>query len=95
MRPLIHATFMTLVLAVAGVIQATVTNPLDGKSPLCKKKSNQTNPYFGLVFDAGKVNTWIVEGHLKKRKNQKVYYLRGTSEVFWEVAYRTKIVLNR
>ena len=48
-----------------------------------------------MVFDAGKVNTWIVEGHLKKRKNQKVYYLRGISEVFWEVAYRTKIVLNR
>ena len=95
MRPLIYATFITLVLAVAGVVQATVINQLDGKSLLCKNKSNQTNPYFGLIFDAGKVNTWIVVGHLKKRKNQKIYYLRGTSEVFWEVAYRTEIVLNR
>ena len=63
MRPLIYATFITLVLAVAGVVQATVINQLDGKSLLCKNKSNQTNPYFGLVFDAGKVSTWIVVGH--------------------------------
>ena len=37
MRPLIYATFITLVLAVAGVVQATVINQLDGKSLLCKK----------------------------------------------------------
>ena len=82
MRPLIYATFITLVHTVAGVVQATVINQLDGKLLLCKNKSNQTNPYFGSIFDSGKVNTWIVVGHLKKRKNQKVYYLRGTSEVF-------------
>ena len=84
MRSVIYGTFLTVVLAVAGGVQA---NELDGKSLLCKYTKTPTShaPYVGFVFDRGKVTKWIVRGHTKTKEYPKPieYHLKGTSMVWW------------
>jgi len=85
MRSVIYGGLITAVLAFVGMAQAA--NDLDGKTLLCKEWSNRkkNNPYYGFIFDAGKVTRWEVKGYSKVEPYHlpQRYTLSGPDEVWW------------
>ena len=84
MRSVVYGSAIIAVLAFVGMAQAA--NALDGKAILCKDHLNKNNPYFGFVFDAGKVTRWEVQGYLKVNPYyvSPSYFLIGPDEVLWD-----------
>jgi hypothetical protein len=81
MRSAIYGVIFTAFLASAGIVQA---GDLDGKALLCTDGNKSFTYTFGLVFDQGKVTSWMVKGYIKTIQYTQQYQLRGTTYVDWK-----------
>ena len=83
MRTIIYGSVITVVLAFVGMAQAA--NDLDGKALLCQDehKSRKDNPYYGFVFDDGKVKKWEARGYSKVFSDPNAYRVIGQTKVIW------------
>lgn len=97
MRSTIYAVIFSTLFWCVGTAEAA--NDLDGKALLCKDSRLDTDhPFYGLVFEKGKVTRIHVDGYSKVSPyRDKDYNLRGTKEVWWHyVPFREwTISLNR
>ncbi|MDC0987348.1 hypothetical protein OAS67_08805 [Alphaproteobacteria bacterium] len=88
MRSAIYGVIFTAFFASAGIVQA---GELDGKALFCSS-TNTLHPFYGLVFDQGKVTRLEVEGFFRSIAYfGRKYKALGTRYIRW----RSNITLDR